>query len=435
MTSNAALERQTPNQSSTGGGTRPLPAAIQLSAPSIYNARAERAAERDRDRDERTPLSPTRRGNGGVAASPPSGSHHRGKHWWLDYVPLPYALVAPKLLIEKVAEDEQEARKRKQQQQPLPQPQPMQLQDGESKDADNISRRTRSGGNGANLTRRHSPTLSPSPAARVARITGSSQTAARASSDPTHPLALREAKLNFLRHLFAELLGTCILAWTHGMLRVKDQLKEISAGDDALFAGATLVLLIYSLGEVSGAHFNPVVTLSFGLRQMFPWEWIVPYWCMQLGGALCAGALLRGFYGEENAWRATNFVAPLSRLSELAGMTFEICITFMLVFVILSVSQRGKVIGVHAALAVGATIGLAVALGANITGGSMNPFRSLGPAIVNGPLYTVWPCVVGPIIGGLIACTVSWMLASENASPGWAAAMGKGKEEPDDADT
>jgi len=237
--------------------------------------------------------------------------------------------------------------------------------------------------------------------------------------------SLRRARLDFLRRMFAELAGTAILVTCHGILRIKSHLGPLSDDGAALFQGFTLVFLILSLGEVSGAHFNPVVTAAFTLRGYFPAVWVLPYWLMEFLGSLIAGGVIKAFYGPQ-AYNATSAVDPTGGFTDVSAMMFEAMLTFFLVFTILNVSQRGHVIGPIAAFAVGAVIAMDISLGAGITGGSMNPFRSLGPGIINGDTFQVWVFFAGPIIGMLFAVIVTAILASNAKTAGQRAAIGSG---------
>jgi glycerol uptake facilitator-like aquaporin len=292
--------------------------------------------------------------------------HGAGHHKWADHVPLPYWLVVPKELRQKVAAEDLES----------------QEQQGDS-----------SGPNGRD-----------------------------------HELVLRQARVNFLRRLLAEMVGACVLAGVHSFLRVRDWQGELSGGDVGVFGGLTLVILVYSIGEISGAHFNPVITMAFTMRRIFPAVWLLPYWAAQIVGAICAGGIIRGFFGPL-AGKGTSYVeTETSRFTPVSGMMFEVCITFMLAFTALSVCTRGSIVGVHAALAVGAVVGMNIGLGSGITGGCMNPARVLGPAIINGPWDTIWAVIIGPFIGGLIAVIIHAALSGRPPHVAKKPAMGDGKE-------
>lgn len=215
---------------------------------------------------------------------------------------------------------------------------------------------------------------------------------------------------SFIRRLLSEYIGTFLLTFCHGALRLESapEVAEISFGDNAVGVGLTLVLLIFSLGEVSGAHFNPTITLALSIRAGFPWAWLPFYWIIQFVGAITAGAIIRAFWTYE-AYLATSGVNE--KWSNIAGMFMEALCNFVLVFVVLSVSSRSRIIGNHAALAVGATLSLLTEFAGKVSSMSANPFRSLGPYIVNGASTSpIWPFVAGPFIGCIIASTLSALM-------------------------
>jgi len=221
-----------------------------------------------------------------------------------------------------------------------------------------------------------------------------------AANQSTPPPKERSPFVEFLIRLFSELVGTFILVVMLGSLGALQGMGKIDIGAHALGDGATLLLLVYSLGEVGGAHFNPCVTAAMALHGLFPYEWVIPYWISQFIGSIIAGGVIRALF-KGNAWRATGGILPPYSLAE--GMGAEVLFTFILVFVILSICNRGRVVGPTGALAVGAAISALIVFGDNVTSGSMNPFRSLGPAIVNGPISHIWVYVAGPFLGMLIA--------------------------------
>jgi aquaporin Z len=163
--------------------------------------------------------------------------------------------------------------------------------------------------------------------------------------------------------------------------------------------------LIYAFGDVSGAHFNPVVTLAFALRGDFKW-WRVPeYWIAQLGGAVGAALLLRALLG-----RVAHVGATETTLSDSRTIVLEAVLTALLVAVILNSASRHSLIGTDAAIAVGATIALCGLFGATLSGASMNPARSFGPSVVGGRLGDLWLYVTGSFVGATLAVLISFAL-------------------------
>jgi MIP family channel proteins len=180
---------------------------------------------------------------------------------------------------------------------------------------------------------------------------------------------------------------------------------EISAEARAVAPALMVAALIYAIGDVSGAHFNPVVTLAFAAKGLFPVGSVVPYWAAQLVGAIGAAILLRTLFGDAlSAGVSTPHVAAGT------AAVIEVVLTLLLVTVILGTADRARVVGPDAALAVGATIALCGLIALPIEGASMNPARSLGPALVAGDLGDTWIYLIGPIVGGLLAVALNRLL-------------------------
>jgi aquaporin Z len=158
--------------------------------------------------------------------------------------------------------------------------------------------------------------------------------------------------------------------------------------------------LVYALGSISGAHFNPVVTLTFAVRGDFPWRWVPRYVLAQLAGALFACLFLRGMFGVVGHLGAT---LPGPRATDLQALVMELVLTNILVLVILGTALGARNVGHNSALAVGGFISAAGLFAGTISGASLNPTRSLAPALVSGRLAEVWIYLLGPLAGGIIA--------------------------------
>jgi aquaporin Z len=209
------------------------------------------------------------------------------------------------------------------------------------------------------------------------------------------------------RRLLAELLGTFFLTL---VAAGADVISSITGGDVSssarVVAPALLVMaMIYTVGNLSGAHFNPVVTLAFAIRRDFPWSRLPGYWVGQLLGAVLAALLLRGLFGT-----AGHLGATIPHHGVGTSLIMEAVLTFLLLTVILATATNHHLVGHNAALAVGGTIALAGLFAAPISGASMNPARSLGPFLVSGQLGNAWIYIVGPLIGMLFAVGVAWLL-------------------------
>jgi aquaporin NIP len=173
----------------------------------------------------------------------------------------------------------------------------------------------------------------------------------------------------------------------------------------AVTFGLIIMTMIYALGDISGAHFNPAVTLAFAVSKNFPWKEVFPYIASQVLGAFVASVLLKLLFPASGFLGTT-----LPAGSDLQSFVLEIILTFFLVFVILRVATGTKEQGMFAGLAIGGTILLDAMFGGPISGASMNPARSLAPAIVSGHLEHLWIYLTAPLIGALIAASIYGVL-------------------------
>jgi MIP family channel proteins len=204
--------------------------------------------------------------------------------------------------------------------------------------------------------------------------------------------------------LLAELVGAFALTGVGATAGVMGRVtgSDIDTLAKAVAPGLLVAAFIYALGDASGAHFNPAVTLGFGLRRVFPWRWVPWYWAAQLVGAVGAGAMLAVLFGSALEGGVTTPHVP-----QPTAVAVEVFLTWMLLTVILGTADRFRIVGPNAALAVGATIALCGLIAEPLTGASMNPARSLGPAIVSGHLADAWIYVLGPVIGTLLAVALT----------------------------
>jgi MIP family channel proteins len=166
----------------------------------------------------------------------------------------------------------------------------------------------------------------------------------------------------------------------------------------AITFGLVVLAMIYAIGDVSGAHINPAVTLGFYFAGRLPGASVIPYIVAQCGGAIGAAFLLRALFPSDEFLGTTS---PSG--TQWQALAFEGVMTMFLMFVILSVSTGAKEKGITAGIAVGATIGLDAMFGGPISGASMNPARSLGPAIISTHVKDLWVYLVGPIVGSIAA--------------------------------
>jgi aquaporin NIP len=180
----------------------------------------------------------------------------------------------------------------------------------------------------------------------------------------------------------------------------------------ALTFGLVVLAMIYAVGDVSGAHLNPAVTLAFAAAGRFGIREVGPYVIAQTGGALAASLLLRFLFPTHATLGAT---LPAGTASQ--SLVLEMVLTAILMLVILSVSTGAKEKGITAGIAVGAVICLEAMFAGPICGASMNPVRSFAPALVSGHLEHLWVYFTGPILGALIAVPTCCLVRSSDCCP------------------
>jgi MIP family channel proteins len=176
----------------------------------------------------------------------------------------------------------------------------------------------------------------------------------------------------------------------------------------AITFGLVIMAMIYAVGHISGAHFNPAVTFAFALSRHFPWPRTVAYWAAQLAGALAAAAVLRGSLGN-----IAHVGATLPSGSQGQSFLWEFVLSFFLMFVIMAVATDTLAVGEAAAIAIGGTVGLDAMFGGPISGASMNPARSAGPALVSGDLHALWLYIAAPILGASLAAVTYQFIRDE----------------------
>jgi len=200
-----------------------------------------------------------------------------------------------------------------------------------------------------------------------------------------------------LRACVAELIGTFALVFAGaGAVMVDAKTAALGHVGVAITFGLVIMVMIYAVGHVSGAHFNPAVSLAFAVTRHFPWPRVALYWLAQLVGALLAAALLRASLGN-----LAHVGATLPAGSDGQSFVWEIVLTAFLMFVIMAVATDTRAVGEAAAIAVGGTVGLDAMFGGPISGASMNPARSAGPAILSGDLRALWIYLVAPVVGAM----------------------------------
>lgn len=211
---------------------------------------------------------------------------------------------------------------------------------------------------------------------------------------------VRKTEIALPQCLLSESLGTLLLTFVATAPVVISHLgADVSHLDKVAPPGMLVMVLIYCLGNVSGAHINPAVTLAFALRGAFPWSKVLLYWTVQIAGAIAAASLLKCMFPEV---KDLGITSPALSSSAVA-LSMEIMLTMMLTFVILCTAKEHRIAGPNAAIAVGATITFCGMIGSPVSGASMNPARSLGPALLSGNLHDAWIYCLGLFSGALIS--------------------------------
>jgi aquaporin NIP len=201
-----------------------------------------------------------------------------------------------------------------------------------------------------------------------------------------------------LRRLVAEFIGTFALVFAGaGAVMVDAKTGQLGHLGVAITFGLVIMAMIYAVGHISGAHFNGAVTFAFALSRHFPWPRALGYWTAQLAGAIAAALLLRASLGNIADVGATQ---PSG--SQAQSFLWELVMTAFLMFVILAVATDTRAVGEAAAVAIGGTIALDAIFGGPISGASMNPMRSFGPAVASGNFHAIWLYILAPLVGASI---------------------------------
>lgn len=203
---------------------------------------------------------------------------------------------------------------------------------------------------------------------------------------------------NLFRRSAAEFIGTFALVTAGcGAIMVNAQTVALTHVGIALTFGLIITVMIAATGHISGAHFNPAVTIAFAVTRHFPWREVIFYVGAQVLGAVLGALTLRILIGNEAAMGAT---IPSGSVGQSFGL--EVLLSAVLMFVIISVATDTKAAGTPAALAIGFTVALSAMWGGPISGASMNPARSFGPALFAGVWQNQWIYWIAPVIGTII---------------------------------
>jgi MIP family channel proteins len=228
------------------------------------------------------------------------------------------------------------------------------------------------------------------------------------------PVIRAEPRLRVWHKYAAEALGTfgLVLAGTGAVVVNAQTGGTISQLGVALVFGFVVLALISALGHISGAHINPAVTLAFAITRHFPWRDVPGYIGAQLAGAAAASLVVLTLIGDQASLGATLPSGPVWQ-----SLGLETVLTFFLMLVIMAVATDTRAVGQMAALAIGLTVALSALWAGPVSGASMNPARSFGPALLSGNLGDLWIYVAGPVAGAILGALVYQWLKGEVRRP------------------
>ncbi len=199
------------------------------------------------------------------------------------------------------------------------------------------------------------------------------------------------------RRALAEGVATFALVFAGCGAIVADSVYDQALGTVgiALAFGLVIMVMVYATGHLSGAHINPAVTLAFALTRHFPAREAVAYIAAQLAGAIAGALVLLAVWPDQPA----DLGATVPSVGTGSALVYEAILTALLMFVIMAVATDTRAVGAAAAIAIGGTVGLDALFGGPVTGASMNPARSIGPALVGATFGDLWIYIVGPVAG------------------------------------
>jgi aquaporin NIP len=214
-------------------------------------------------------------------------------------------------------------------------------------------------------------------------------------------------KKALLRRTVAEAIGTCAIVFLGcGALMVMERFPgSVPAGSISIIFGLTVAAMIYTFGHISGAHFNPAVTLAFAIGRHFPARDVLAYWFAQFSGAAIGSSLLSLLLPDGSHYGETQIHLPIAQ-----AFAWEMIITFFLMIVVMAVATDTRAVGTMAGAAIGIAVMVLAFVAGPLTGASMNPARSFGPAIFAGRLADMWLYLTAPILGAaLAALSYNWL--------------------------
>ncbi|MBA2764693.1 MAG: MIP family channel protein [Thermoleophilaceae bacterium] len=197
-----------------------------------------------------------------------------------------------------------------------------------------------------------------------------------------------------------------------GAIITEAETGSLGAVGVALVFGLVITVMVYATGHLSGAHINPAVTIAFTLSRHFPGRDALAYIIAQVAGAIAAAFALLSVWPAKPA----SLGATVPTIDIGGALVYEVVMTAILMFVILAVATDVRAVGTGAAIAIGGTIGLDALFGGPLTGASMNPARSLGPALASGQWQNFWVYLVGPIVGAAVGAAAYQLVRGRRRS-------------------
>jgi aquaporin NIP len=219
---------------------------------------------------------------------------------------------------------------------------------------------------------------------------------------------------NLIRRAAAEGVGVfaLVFAGCGAIVSEAEHPGALGAIGIALVFGLIVMAMVYATGHLSGAHLNPAVTLAFVAIRHFRRAEALAYVGAQLAGALLAAGLLAAIWPSQPAMLG----ATVPTVGAGSAFAYEAVLTAFLMFVIMAVATDTRAVGAGAAIAIGGTVGLDALFGGPITGASMNPARSIGPALVTGELHDLWLYLTAPLIGAILGALAYQLVRGEHPS-------------------
>ncbi len=214
-----------------------------------------------------------------------------------------------------------------------------------------------------------------------------------------------------MKRYIAEVLGTFSLVFCGTAAMAVNEITDgvITHPGVAITWGLIVMAMIYAFGDISGAHFNPAVTIAFAYAKKFAWREVPKYIIAQVLGAIIASTMVWFLFPESEYLGAT-----IPSLDPMRAFVLEFLLTFFLMLVIINVSTGAKEIGVIAGIAIGSVVLLEAMFAGPMTNASMNPARSIGPALLSGYLEHLWLYICAPILGALLAVSSCKLVKTDN---------------------